>query len=99
MSILQIKNKNDDIIEKTKYRLDSTYIIDKLLGSGSYGSVYSVISLKNNNSYAIKKIIMRYFKYSDEYRRQIHELNILFFNRNPFLLHGIDLEYIKKIHH
>ena len=96
MSILQIKNKNDDIIEKTKYRLDSTYIIDKLLGSGSYGSVYSVISLKNNNSYAIKKIIMRYFKYSDEYRRQIHELNILFFNRNPFLLHGIDLEYKKE---
>ena len=96
MSLFPILKKENPLVEKTKYRFDSTYTIKKFIGSGSYGSVYNALTVKDNNEVAIKKIDMRYFKRRDEYRRQVHELNILFFNHNPFLLHGIDLEYRKE---
>lgn len=95
MSFFPKLQKENLLVEKTKYRFDTTYIIKKLLGSGSSGGVYTALSIKDHTEYAIKKIDMRHFKRRDEYRRQVHEINILFFNRNPFLLHAIDLEYRK----
>jgi len=95
MSAFPILKKEIPLVEKTKYRFDTTYTIKKLLGSGSYGFVYQAVSLKDFHEVAIKKIDMRHLKKRDEYRRQVHELNILFFNHSQFLLHGIDLEYRK----
>jgi len=88
-------NVENQLVDK-KNRFDTTYTIKKLLGSGSYGSVYSAICIKDNREYAIKRIDMAYLKRRDEYRRQVHELNILFFNRSPYLLHAVDLEYRKE---
>jgi len=95
MSSFPILKKENTLVEKTKYRFDTTYTIKKIIGSGSYGSVYHALSLKDNNEVAIKKIDMHYLKRRDEYRRQVHELNILFFNHCSYLLHSYDLEYRK----
>lgn len=90
--------KESHLVSETAYRFDTTYTIKKLLGSGSYGSVYSAQSNKDSFNYAIKRIDMRYNKQRNDYRRQVHEINILFFNRNPYLLHATDIEYRRDIY-
>jgi len=62
--------------------------IIKKISSGSFGIVYLI---KYNNDYAaLKQINLNDLHYSD-YKRQLHELNILFFNDSPHLLKGLDM--------
>jgi serine/threonine protein kinase len=62
--------------------------IIKKISSGSFGIVYLI---KYNNDYAaLKRINLNDLNY-DDYRRQLHELNILFFNNSPYLLKGLDI--------
>ena len=63
----------------------SCFSFDKLLGKGSYGCVYKCIMLKNNKTYAIKKIdIERISQY--EKQNIITELRILASHRCPFIV-------------
>jgi NIMA (never in mitosis gene a)-related kinase len=62
--------------------------IIKKISSGSFGIVYLI---KYNNDYAaLKRINLNDLNY-DDYRRQLHELNILFYNNSPYLLKGLDI--------
>ena len=62
--------------------------IIKKISSGSFGIVYLI---KYNNDYAaLKRINLNDLHYND-FKRQLHELNILFFNESPHLLKGLDL--------
>jgi len=62
--------------------------IIKKISSGSFGIVYLI---KYNNDYAaLKRINLNDLHYND-YRRQLHELNILFYNNSPYLLKGLDI--------
>ena len=62
--------------------------IIKKISSGSFGIVYLI---KYNNDYAALKRINLNDLHYDDYRRQLHELNILFFNESPYLLKGLDI--------
>jgi serine/threonine protein kinase len=62
--------------------------IIKKISSGSFGIVYLI---KYNNDYAALKRINLNDLHNDDYRRQLHELNILFFNDSPYLLKGLDI--------
>ena len=62
--------------------------IIKKISSGSFGIVYLI---KYNNDYAALKRINLNDLHYDDYRRQLHELNILFFNSSPYLLKGLDI--------
>ena len=62
--------------------------IIKKISSGSFGIVYLI---KYNNDYAALKRINLNDLHYDDYRRQLHELNILFFNNSPYLLKGLDI--------
>ena len=46
--------------------------------------------------YALKRINTSQLRNADEYRRQMHEMNILFFNRCPYLLHALDVSFIRE---
>ena len=70
-----------------------SYKIKKQIGNGSFGSVFLAEDSKDGSLYALKKISQSYMKSREDYRRQVHELNILFFNRCPYLLHGLDIQY------
>jgi NIMA (never in mitosis gene a)-related kinase len=71
-----------------------TYTILKRIGTGSFGTVFLIQSTENNKYYALKSINLDYTNFGD-IRRQLHEINILFFNHCPYLLKGIDI-YLKK---
>ena len=73
-----------------------TYIILKRIGTGSYGTVFLIQSTENNKYYALKRINLDYLSYSGDIRRQLHEINILFFNHCPYLLKGIDIQLTKS---
>ena len=77
-------------------KIENTYIIKGNLGSGSYGSVFIVEKKENNQSYAMKRINTSQLMHVNDYRRQMHEMNILFFNKSPYLLHGTDVSYIRE---
>jgi len=77
-------------------KIENTYNIKGNLGSGSYGSVYIVEKKDTNESYAMKRINTSQLMYANDYRRQMHEMNILFFNKCPYLLHGLDVSYIRE---
>ena len=77
-------------------KTENTYNIKGNLGSGSYGSVYIVEKKDNNQKYALKRINTSQLRHTNEYRRQMHEMNILFFNRCPYLLHALDVSYIRE---
>ena len=68
-----------------------TYTILKRIGTGSYGTVFLIQSTQNNKYYALKRINLDYLSYGGDIRRQLHEINILFFNHCPYLLKGIDM--------
>ena len=72
-----------------------TYTILKRIGTGSYGTVFLIQSTENNKYYALKRINLDYLSYSGDIRRQLHEINILFFNHCPYLLKGLDI-YLTK---
>lgn len=77
----------------------NNYQIQKCIGGGSFGEVYLVKSLKDpNNYYALKQIDFNIFRNSNDYRRQVDEINILFFNSSPNLLHGVDIEYDRLLY-
>jgi len=69
-----------------------TYAILKRIGIGSYGTVFLIRSTITNNFYALKKIYIDELYYKGDIRRQLHEINILFFNKCPYLLNGIDIQ-------
>jgi serine/threonine protein kinase len=77
-------------------KIENTYTIKGNLGSGSYGSVYIVEKKDTNESYAMKRINTSQLMHSNDYRRQMHEMNILFFNNCPYLLHARDVSYIRE---
>ena len=77
-------------------KIENTYIIKGNLGSGSFGSVFIVEKKDNNQSFAMKRINTSQLMHSNDYRRQMHEMNILFFNKCPYLLHGLDVSYIRE---
>ena len=77
-------------------KIENTYNIKGNLGSGSYGSVFIVEKKDNNQSFAMKRINTSQLMGSNDYRRQMHEMNILFFNKCPYLLHGLDVSYIRE---
>lgn len=77
-------------------KIESTYNIKGNLGSGSYGSVYIVEKKDSNQLYAMKRINTSQLIHLNDYRRQMHEMNILFFNKCPYLLHGSDVSYIRE---
>ena len=77
-------------------KIESTYNIKGNLGSGSYGTVYIVEKKDCNQSYAMKRINTSNLMHTNDYRRQMHEMNILFFNKCPYLLHGLDVSYIRE---
>jgi serine/threonine protein kinase len=62
--------------------------IIKKISSGSFGIVYLI---KYNNDYAALKRINLNDLHNNDFRRQLHELNILFYNNSPHLLKGLDL--------
>jgi serine/threonine protein kinase len=72
-----------------------TYTILKRIGTGSYGTVFLIQSTENNKYYALKSINLDYANFNGDIRRQLHEINILFFNHCPYLLKGIDI-YLTK---
>jgi len=69
-----------------------TYTILKRIGIGSYGTVFLIRSTLTNNFYALKKIYINELYHKGDVRRQLHEINILFFNKCPYLLNGIDIQ-------
>ena len=71
-----------------------TYTILKRIGTGSYGTVF-LIQSSDNKYYALKSINLDYVNLYSDIRRQLHEINILFFNNCPYLLKGIDI-YLTK---
>jgi NIMA (never in mitosis gene a)-related kinase len=73
-----------------------TYTILKRIGSGSYGTVFLIQSTQNDKYYALKRINLDYLSYGSDIRRQLHEINILFFNHCPYLLKGIDIQLTKS---
>jgi serine/threonine protein kinase len=77
-------------------RIENTYTIKGNLGSGSYGSVFIVEKKDSNESYAMKRINTSQLLHVNDYRRQMHEMNILFFNQCHYLLHGSDVSYIRE---
>ena len=77
-------------------KIENTYIIKDNLGSGSYGSVFIVEKRDNLKTYAMKRINTSQLKNVNDYRRQVHEMNILFFNKCPYLLHATDVSYIRE---
>jgi len=77
-------------------KTENTYNIKGNLGVGSYGSVYIVEKKDTTQKYALKRINTSQLRNADEYRRQMHEMNILFFNRCPYLLHALDVSYIRE---
>ena len=58
-----------------------TYTILKRIGISSYGTVFLIRSTITNNSYALKKIYIDELYNKRDIRRQLHEINILFFNK------------------
>ena len=76
-------------------KTENTYIIKENLGSGSYGSVNVVQKKDNNASFAMKRINTSHLMLTNQYRRQMDEMNILFFNKCPYLLHGVDVYYMR----
>jgi len=77
-------------------KTENTYNIKGNLGSGSYGSVYIIEKKDTNQTYALKRINTSQLRHTNDYRRQMHEMNILFFNKCPYLLHALDVSYIKE---
>jgi serine/threonine protein kinase len=77
-------------------KIENTYNIKGNLGSGSYGSVYIVEKKDTTQKYALKRINTSQLRHTNEYRRQMHEMNILFFNKCPYLLHALDVSYIRE---
>jgi NIMA (never in mitosis gene a)-related kinase len=67
------------------------YSILKRIGTGSYGTVFLIQSTNNHKYYALKSINLDYVSLNSDLRRQLHEINILFFNNCPYLLKGIDI--------
>lgn len=67
------------------------YIIDKRIAAGSFGTVYKV-KKEDGELFAMKQIWVNDKMQIDDYRRQIDEMNILFFHKCPYLLRGIDLK-------
>ena len=65
--------------------------IIKKIGSGSFGTVF-LIQTSNEKYFALKRINLNDLNH-DDYRRQLHEINILFFNDCPCLLKGIDINF------
>ena len=72
------------------------YTILKRIGIGSYGTVFLIRSTITNNFYALKKIYIDELYHKGDMRRQLHEINILFFNKCPYLLSGIDIQITNK---
>lgn len=77
--------------------LNSTgkYTIKKKLGSGSFGCVFLITNNIDGFQYAMKRLETRNVRTRDDYRRLTHEMNILYFNRCPYLLHALDIEFSK----
>ena len=73
-----------------------TYTILKRIGIGSYGTVFLIRSTITNNLYALKKIYIDELYHKGDIRRQLHEINILFFNKCLYLLNGIDIQITNK---
>jgi len=65
--------------------------IIKKIGSGSFGTVF-LIQTSDEKYFALKRIKLNDLN-NDDYRRQLHEINILFFNNCPCLLKGIDINF------
>lgn len=72
------------------------YTILKRIGTGSYGTVFLIQSTNNYKYYALKSINLDYVCLNSDIRRQLHEINILFFNHCPYLLKGIDIYLTKE---
>lgn len=66
--------------------------IIKTIGSGSFGTVYLVQNDSLNN-FALKRINLNELTHND-FRRQLHEIYVLFFNKCPYLLKGLDINII-----
>ncbi len=68
--------------------------IIKTIGSGSFGTVYLVQNDSLNN-FALKRINLNELAHND-FRRQLHEISVLFFNKCPYLLKGLDINIINS---
>jgi len=68
--------------------------IIKTIGSGSFGTVYLVQNDSLNN-FALKRINLNELAHND-FRRQLHEISVLFFNKCPCLLKGLDINIINS---
>lgn len=65
----------------------------KLLGKGSYGTVYKVEKKKNNKFYALKQIRAHKLKNTYEIKNLINELKILCFHNCDYLLKCREIFY------
>ena len=74
-----------------------TYAILKRIGAGSYGTVFLIQSTITNKFYALKRIYIDELYNKGDIRRQLHEINILFFNNCPYLLKGININIKSNI--
>ena len=65
----------------------------ELIGNGSYGKVYKIRKIKNNNIYALKQIKIKKLKDTYEIKNLINELKILCFHDCEYLLRCREIFY------
>ena len=80
--------------EPSELDTNRPYTIKRTLGGGSYGCVFLVEW--ENTQYAMKRIYMNTTSDQPYLRRQLHELNILCFNRCKYLLQSRDVVLRKE---
>ena len=71
----------------------------KLIGKGSYGSVFQVQKISNQKIYALKKIKSPQFNDKYEITNLVNELKILCFHECDYLLKCCDIFYENKYIH
>jgi len=78
-------------IDTTDFDKPCPYTVKRTLGGGSYGCVFLVEHTDPAQMYAMKRIYMNTSQTEAQLRRQLHELNILSFNRCDYLLQSKDV--------
>ena len=70
----------------------NNFQIVKLIGKGTFGSVYKYKNKEDNKNYAIKNIKVLHQNMSDN-RGTLNELHILYYNTCPFILKYFSCTY------
>ena len=81
------------------YIMMDNYKQIKLIGKGSYGSVFQVQKISNQKIYALKKIKSPQFNDKYEITNLVNELKILCFHECDYLLKCCDIFYKNKYIH